>query len=420
MSFKQRSLRASSVCILTMLAACGGGGGAGPVTTANNNTGGTSTGTTGTTGNTSTGGTSGSTSSGNTSSSGTTGTTGTTGTGTTGTGTTGTGTTGTGTTGTGTSGTGTTGTGSSGVTANVSIAAAGAPSLGGASFVAEAGATPNFNASLPPVGTSFPLMLTGRQVTLNAITDANVTSGSLVFTGTNTGGTATFELKIPGIGLDAPNLTGNTITLPDGHSAGFSMSPIATLNYVKLGTWRYFESSGVNGYEGAMLTGYQTQAGHVPTSGSASYLGVGSPNPSSKTGGVTGQVWVPSGGGNPIQGGGVSGSASLNVNFATGAVDGQLSNMQVGGNAVGSLPWNTINLTGTMSGSGMSGTTSTSGPPVSAPGYFPQGFSSAATGTFKGALFGPNADEVGAVWTLSESTPEGGKSALGVIGATRQ
>jgi hypothetical protein len=46
--------------------------------------------------------------------------------------------------------------------------------------------------------------------------------------------------------------------------------------------------------------------------------------------------------------------------------------------------------------------------------------SSAATGTFKGAFYGPNANELGAIWSLSEPTSDGGKSALGVIGATHQ
>lgn len=400
MSFQQRSHLVASICLLSLLAACsGGGGGAGPVTTANNSAGGTNTGSNGSTN---------------------TGSNGTTGTGSTGTGTTGTGTTGSDTTGTGSTGTGTTGTG--GVTANVSITGAGAPTLGGAAFATENGATPNFTTSPPAGGTGFALMITGRQVAEKKINDAGISGGTLTFTGTTTNGLPGVQLKIPSIGVDATGVLGSSssATMADGSRVTFSSGPIAQMTYTALGTWTDFAASGISGYDGAFLTGYQTQAGHVPTSGSATYLGVGSPTATSKTGGVSGQVWVPSGGGNPIQGGGVSGNATLNVNFATGAVDGQLSNMQVGGNAVGSLPWNTINLSGSLSGSGVSGTTSTSGPPAAAPAYFPQGFSSAATGTFKGALFGPNANEVGAVWTLSESTPEGGKSAVGVFGGTKQ
>ena len=105
----------------------------------------------------------------------------------------------------------------------------------------------------------------------------------------------------------------------------------------------------------------------------------------------------------------------MNINFATGSINGQLTNM-----TVGSSPWNNVNLNGSLSGASLSGTTSTSGPPASAPPLFPQGMSSAATGTFKGALYGPNANELGAIWSLSEPTVDGGKSVLGVIAATHQ
>jgi hypothetical protein len=46
--------------------------------------------------------------------------------------------------------------------------------------------------------------------------------------------------------------------------------------------------------------------------------------------------------------------------------------------------------------------------------------SSAATGKFSGAFYGPGAEELGAIWTLNEATTDGGKAAWGVIGATKQ
>ena len=45
----------------------------------------------------------------------------------------------------------------------------------------------------------------------------------------------------------------------------------------------------------------------------------------------------------------------------------------------------------------------------------PAGFSSAANGTFHAMLYGPTAQEVGGMWTLSE-TAGGGKAAFGTFG----
>jgi hypothetical protein len=229
------------------------------------------------------------------------------------------------------------------------------------------------------------------------------------------------DLSIPGVGLNASNLVMNgSIRQSDDSRLNFTIAPSGALSYATMGTWSYFASAGVSGFDGAALTGYQTQAGHVPTSGAATFIGLkGSSQGDAKAGGVTGLIWVPSDGGNPTIGGGLSGNAQLNINFATGSVAGQLTNMTVG-TAGGSSAWNDVNLSGNLSGASLSGTTSTPGQPASVPAFFPPGMSSAATGTFKGALYGPNATEVGAIWTLSEPSALGGKSALGVIGATKQ
>jgi len=264
-------------------------------------------------------------------------------------------------------------------------------------------------------------MTSGWQLSLHTVSDANVSGGTLTVQGATSGPTPVpiYRLQIPSVSLDVSGIifgnAGGSVTQPDGSRVNASTG---VLSYAVLGMWGNFPATGAGGFDGAMLTGYQTQASHVPTSGSATYIGLGrnttaQGNP--KAGGVSGQIWTPSQGGNPIDGGGLGGDATLTLNFATGSVTGQLTNM-----VVNSSPWNTVNLSGSLSGASLSGTTSTSGPPASAPPLFPQGMSSAATGTFKGALFGPNANELGAIWSLSEPTLEGGKSALGVIGATRQ
>ena len=299
---------------------------------------------------------------------------------------------------------------------NVCITAPGTPTFGGATPVTAPGATPNFTTNLPPVGTTFPLLTSGWQLSLHTVSDASVSGGTVTLQGFS-GGYPILQVSIPSVSLNASNIVadGSTNTLPDGSKLNFGTG---VLNYAALGMWGYFPQSGAGGFEGAALTGYQTQAGHVPTAGSAAYNGVnGTAQGASNAGGVVGQIWVPSQSGNPIQGGGLSGNAAVNVNFAAGSVSGQLTNMTVSTGG-GAAAWNNVNLTGSVSGASLSGTTSTSGPPAGSPALFPQGFSSAATGTFKGALYGPNAQELGAIWSLSESTADGGKSALGVIGAT--
>ena len=305
--------------------------------------------------------------------------------------------------------------------ANVCIAAAGTPTYGNGTPVTENGATPNFATSLPPAGTSFPLMTSGWQISLHTISDANVTGGTVTLQGVTSGTIKypIFRIQIPSISLDASNVVGDgsTLTLADGSRVNASTG---VLSYAALGQWGYFPQTGAGGFDGAALTGYQTQAAHVPTSGTATYIGLGknvTAQGDPKAGGVSGQLWTPSLSGNPIQGSGVGGDVTVNVNFGTGNINGQLSNMVVG---PGGGAWNTVNLNGSLLGASFSGTTSTSGPPASQPPLFPQGFSSAATGTFKGALFGPNANELGAIWTLYEPTLEGGKAAVGVFGATHQ
>ncbi len=128
--------------------------------------------------------------------------------------------------------------------------------------------------------------------------------------------------------------------------------------------WGYFPQSGAGGFEGAALTGYQTQAGHVPTAGSAAYNGVnGTAQGASNAGGVVGQIWVPGQSGNPHPEVAVSsGNAAVNVNFAAGSIGGQLTNMTVSTGG-GAAAWNNVNLTGSVSGASLSRTTSTGGPP---------------------------------------------------------
>ena len=99
------------------------------------------------------------------------------------------------------------------------------------------------------------------------------------------------------------------------------------------------------------------------------------------------------------------GDASLQANFGSGSISGDLTNMHSGFGT-----WNSVSLLGNISGGNFTGTSAA----TSAPGT-PGSLSGSATGTFAGMFFGPNAQELGAVWTLYD----GSASAVGTIGAAR-
>jgi hypothetical protein len=240
-------------------------------------------------------------------------------------------------------------------------------SLHGNVLPLASGTSPNFTASLPANGTTFPLdeavmkiAYGSNQASVAGYTSSLTGGATLTFQGTASTNTQVlskniFELKIPALSLDAPNILANSITtLSDGREVTLRTS---ALNYSLLG-----------GVTGLAMPG---------------------------TFDLTGQ-------------------ASVDVNFGTGKVNGSLFNMTSynSGPALDPEPWNNVSLVGNLSGTTMHGATSVTSAPSS-----PVALSSSATGTFTGALFGPNAQELGLSWTLYD--PSGnGKSAIGVVGAT--
>ena len=156
--------------------------------------------------------------------------------------------------------------------------------------------------------------------------------------------------------------------------------------------------------------GYVTPESALPASGKAVYA-------------ATGNVWGLAMGAVDTSRGTIAGccavlwgDASLTVDFAGHTVTGSLTKMRMFADydfvdAVGGTAWNDVAITGTQSGSRLTGTTSVTRAPVTGsvlPGT--------ATGFFNGELFGPTGEELGAVWTLSD----GMKSAIGTILAPRQ
>jgi len=168
----------------------------------------------------------------------------------------------------------------------------------------------------------------------------------------------------------------------------------SNLSWTTYGTWGVHVDIGApSTTSAAFVTGYRTPTGSVPTTGTATYLGS-----------VVGKVMRPDAGQeNGVATTDLSGSATLQANFASASVTGSLTNMMAG-----SLPWNSVSLLGTIAGGQFTGTSAATSAPANG-----LSLSGSATGTFSGMFFGPSAQELGAVWTLYDGT----SAAIGSIGA---
>jgi hypothetical protein len=165
------------------------------------------------------------------------------------------------------------------------------------------------------------------------------------------------------------------------------------LGYTYLGEWsEWTDTVGLPQNEGVFLTGFQTPVGNVPTSGTATYGGAGT---------VLGRIYL-AGNSAPPATAGVLGDSSFSVNFATGAITGSFTNMNSGG------PWNTVSVAANISGNAFAGTTAAN----ATTGNYAFGNSS---GVIQGGFYGPAANEIGAIWTLTD----GANYAAGVVGAPK-
>jgi hypothetical protein len=171
----------------------------------------------------------------------------------------------------------------------------------------------------------------------------------------------------------------------------------SNLSWTTYGFWDIHSSATI--INAPFVTGYETPAGSIPASGTATYAGS-----------VVGEAFTPLAGQQSGVGyAALSGDATLQANFASGSITGSLTNMIVTGFEGDTTPWNSVSLLGAISGGQFSGASAA----TSAPGNYAS-LSGSATGTFAGMFFGPNAQELGAVWTLFDGT----SAAVGSIGAT--
>lgn len=222
--------------------------------------------------------------------------------------------------------------------------------------------------------------------------------------------TVKFTIKDPGMGIqdvvleEVPGAPQLEATLPDGRKVRVTLDMTdrnstavdGELSWTAYGAWNVSNPTGTVQTASYYVTGSETPDGNLPTSGTATFDGF-----------VIGNVTLPDGGN--IKTASLQGDANMTVDFAAGTITGGAPNITaipLGTIVPGSPPtpgpqqaWNGLTFSGTMTSgiNGFSGTTGVS----SAPGNS-YSLANTADGYFAGLFYGPNANELGAVWNLAD------------------
>ena len=256
-----------------------------------------------------------------------------------------------------------------------------------------------------PSNTTFPIMFTGVQQQSNGLA-AIATGQSGTVTVTVDGEGAIYHVLIPSLNVDV------TTSCCDE----YGLFGAFVGKYVDLGWWGrtskgYIVAQEGNGSsfsssEGQYLYGYETPASAMPTTGQANFSGWALVNVYAP---VDGHILESAFGNGWIQG-----TASLSVDFSSSKITGAFTKMVIGTktNPAVLLPWNDVSVNASIA----AGTNKFSG--ITAVTSAPQNtfsLKASATGSIGGAFYGPAADELGAIWTLSDGT----LSAVGGLAARR-
>jgi hypothetical protein len=248
-----------------------------------------------------------------------------------------------------------------------------------------------------PQNVTFPVIVTGLQKTSTGFSAASGDQGATATVTVTYPGDepqSTVQLIIPSLGVnqtivsDIPFVrTGMGQAAPDG------------LTYAQMGAWSQRanqpSNSGTLQNATAFVFGYETPQAAMPTSGTAVFSG--------EAGEVSASIYMPMNG--EIQSAIATGTPSISVNFGSGSVSGNFTQVRISNSP---LPWNDVSVAGNiaMGTNKFSGTTAA----ASAPGG-PMSLSASATGHIDGAFYGPAAQSLGAVWSLSDGTG----SAIGTV-----
>jgi len=244
---------------------------------------------------------------------------------------------------------------------------------------------------------TFPLLFSGLQGTQNGSTAIPAGDGATITvsgSAWNASGQSpvSWQISIPSANV---NDSGSELV---GFYEGAGLGgPIQALSYVAMGYWT--TASGSNRWDslsasqsiGAFVFGYETPTASMPTSGQATFSGY-----------ADAAVFRPG-----IQVVYADGKASLGVDFSSGKISGAFTEMK-GYSPSFSEPWNDVSVTAAIA----SGTNRFNG--VTAVTSSPAGSFSmkpSATGSISGAFYGPVAQQLGAVWSLTD----GASSAIGTV-----
>lgn len=289
----------------------------------------------------------------------------------------------------GTSGVTPAATGSTAISVGIPAAAGFGPSPVPAQFATTGG--PALSGGISPApNTVFPALSSSLQVTSNGLLPVTSSAAAITLVSSSTA-SSTYQISVPSIGVNT------TIQMPPLSTSG--------LSYVALGSWAPPSASGGVSSFTEFAFGYETPPTSLPTTGTASFSGT-----------ARGTVFTP---GTAFVGTAVNGVAALSVNFGSGNITGAFTQMQYvnpanpgSSTAPNYLPWNDVSVNamiaaGTNQFSGSTGVTSTPGSPLS--------LKPSATGYINGLFYGPSAQSIGGIWSLSDGT----SSVLGNVGAAR-
>jgi hypothetical protein len=243
---------------------------------------------------------------------------------------------------------------------------------------------PNFS------NVTFPLIISGLQKTSAGLspTPSDPAATLTVVSYSCNPCTSTEQLVIPSLGVNQTISENNVFTNDESNY-------FYGLDYAVMGFWKQAPSANSPNVfsDSEFVFGYETPQAAMPTSGTAVF----------STGLAQADVYKTVG--TEIQTTTVdTSSVSITANFGSGAVTGSFTNMQTSNNQT----WNNMALTANIA----TGTNKFSGSTAatSAPGL-PMSLSGSATGSINGAFYGPAAQNLGAVWSLSDGTG----SAIGTV-----
>ena len=265
----------------------------------------------------------------------------------------------------------------------------------GSNPIAPQLATPGGAGFDSTVNATFPLLFSGLQTGAGGLIPISSGQGATITLYNPSvapqGGAVSWQLSIPAANV---NDTGwEMVPLRNNPDA-----PIQELSYVAFGGWdKIVQGSPPQESFTHFVFGFETPAASMPTSGMANFTGY-----------TEGQVFQPISG-QTILTQDLQGNASLSVDFASGKISGALTGMSYY-DGTNNQPWNNVSVSAAIAAGSnrFSGTTAVTSSPAGSFSLKP-----AAAGSVNGAFYGPAAQNIGAIWTLSD----GNMSALGSIAA---